>query len=452
MFKEITAILKLAMPILIAQLSVTSMNLVDTIMAGRYGHEDLAGVAIGGSFWLPALIFSQALLYSITPNVSQALGRGEPQKTGVYLANGFVLGMCVGACVFVVLLGLARLSLWSVGAEPEVADIAWHYLVSISLSLPFVGMYQSMRSFIEGSGRTKPVMLVNFAGLLLNIPLNYIFVYGKLGMPEMGGAGCGVASAIVMVLMALGLALYVRLSDLNQRIIGAFQSVELKIMGKLFRLGLPIAMAFFAEVSIFAVLALLIAPLGTNVVAGHQVALNITSQTFMLPLSIGLALTVRVGFCCGRENYNELINVVRSGYILSVVGALMTACLFFVWAGQLAAIYSDYRPVQMVAVTLIFYAAIYQVPDAIQACSAGILRGFKITRQPMIGLLFAYWGLALPIGYLIGRTDFIVNALGAKGLWIGLVIGLTSAAVLLVTLVVSAVSQARKNWSRQEFH
>lgn len=431
MLAEIKQLLKLAMPIFIAQLSLSSMSLVDTVMAGHYGKLDLAAVAVAGSIWLPALLFTQACLYAITPLVAQAFGRNDERDAQCFLHQGLWLGAFLGAGV--ALLVFASLPLLSLmGIDEQLLSISRHYLSWIVLGLPCAGLYQAMRSFVEGYAKAKAVMLINVFALLANIPLNYIFIFGKFGFPAMGGAGCGVASALVLLLMALLMLLYILTGRLKHKsFIRAWVGLDFSRLSRLIIVGLPIGLSVLAEVGIFSVLAVIIAPLGASVVAGHQVALNLSAQTFMLPLSLGTALTIRVGYFLGRKDIQQSKKVIYAGMLLALLSSSVTAAFMWGFRESIAAIYSRDLDVQLLAVSLLFFAAVYQFPDAIQVSCAGILRAFKKTTLPMVSVLVAYWVIALPMGVCLAFSDSIVPAMGVRGLWLGLVIGLTSAALFL---------------------
>ena len=436
MLNEVKQLLRLAWPIFFAQLSITSMSMVDTIMAGHYSKTDLAAIAIGGSIWLPALLFVQGSLYGLTPLIAQAFGQGDESEARKLLNQGVYLGAFTGLLVaLLVYCGLPQLQ--RLGLDSELLRITDSYLLWIILGLPFAGMCQSLRGFVEGHAITKPLMLINFLALLSNIPLNYIFIYGAFGLPEMGGAGCGLASALVLLIMLLLNALYIYVSPLKAKVLsGKWVVPKLGRQLKLLAVGLPIGLSVLAEVGIFAILALLIAPLGEVVVAGHQVAMNLSAQTFMLPLSLGTALTIRIGFFVGKHDYVKTREVAMAGYALALVGSAITASFMFFAASKIAALYTDAVDVQAIAASLLIFAAIYQLPDALQICSAGILRGFKRTAVAMVSIVTAYWLIALPLGYQLAFTDRFTDAMGASGLWLALVIGLSVTAVFLVVQVI----------------
>lgn len=307
------------------------------------------------------------------------------------------------------------------------------YIHAVIFAVPAFLLFQTLRSFTDGMSLTKPAMFIGFIGLMLNIPLNWIFVYGKFGAPALGGVGCGVATAIVYWVMFGLLLLYVttsaRLKSIN--LFGEFHKPQLKAQIRLFKLGFPVAAALFFEVTLFAVVALLVSPLGSIIVAAHQVAINFSSLVFMLPMSVGAAVSIRVGHRLGEENVDGARVASRVGVMVGLALAMMTAILTVVFREQIALLYTNNPEVIELAMVLLLFAAIYQCTDAVQVIAAGALRGYKDMRAIFNRTFIAYWLLGLPIGYVLGRTDWIVEPMGAQGFWLGFIIGLSSAALLL---------------------
>ena len=289
-------------------------------------------------------------------------------------------------------------------------------------------------------------MVLGLCALALNIPLNYVFIYGHLGVPAMGGVGCGWATAIVMWFMALGMVVWTYRGAIYQtsQVYSHFEWPQWPILKRLLSVGLPIGIAVFAESSIFAVIALLIGSLGATVVSGHQIALNFSSLVFMIPYSLGMAITVRVGQALGREQPREARFVAGVGMGTALVWACISASLILLLRGPIASIYTADPMVLEVATLLLVFAALYQFSDVIQVTAAGALRGYQDTRVTMIMTLFAYWGVGLPVGYALGLTDWLGEPSGPSGLWQGLIVGLTCAALMLsVRLVSSAKKRIR---------
>jgi MATE family multidrug resistance protein len=280
---------------------------------------------------------------------------------------------------------------------------------------------------------TKISMIIGFSGLLLNIPLNWIFVYGKFGVTALGGVGCGVATAIVYWVMFAFLLVYIltakRLAHVP--IFHQWYRPNLKELSYLVRLGFPLAAAIFCEVTLFSVVSIIIAPLGPEVVASHQIALNFSSLIFMLPMSIGAAVSIRIGHFIGEDKPLDAIVAAKTALAFGLATALVTATMTVLLAQQITELYSHNLMVQQLAVGLLLVAAVYQCTDSIQVISAGALRGYKDMKAILIRTLVSYWIFGLPSGYILGMTDWIVAPLGALGFWIGFIIGLSMSAVLL---------------------
>ncbi|MEX6502776.1 MATE family efflux transporter [Pseudomonas zhanjiangensis] len=443
--RELRGLLLLATPIIIAQLSHTAMGFVDTLMSGRVGPRDLAAVALGNSIWVPVFLLMTGILLATTPKVAQRFGAGEPASIGPLVRQALWLALSVGGSA-AVLLWNAEAVLRLMDVEPDLITPAMGYLRAVACGFPAVALYHVLRCFSDGLGHTRPSMVLGLCGLLLNIPLNYIFIYGKLGLPAMGGVGCGWATALVMSFMLLGMlgwvrwAPYYRASQLFQR----FDRPQWPVIRRLLSIGLPIGIAVFAESSIFAVIALLIGGLGATVVAGHQIALNFSSLVFMIPYSLGMAVTVRVGQALGRGEPRQARFAAGVGMASALAYACLSASLILLLREQIVQIYSPDPAVIALAATLIVYAALFQLSDAVQVTAAGALRGYQDTRVTMLLTLFAYWGIGLPVGYSLGLTGWFGEPSGPRGLWQGLVVGLSCAAVMLaIRLAASARRRIR---------
>lgn len=429
---ECCSLLKLATPIIIAQLANTAMGFVDTVMAGRVSPQDLAAVALGNSIWVPVFLLMTGILLATTPKVAQRFGAGLHNEIGPLVRQALWLALAVGIAA-AVLLWNAQVVLRVMNVDPALIDPAMGYLRAVACGFPAVALYHVLRCFSDGLGHTRPSMVIGLIGLALNIPLNYIFIYGKLGLPAMGGVGCGWATGLVMGFMFLSMLLWVKWAPFYQpsKIFSHFEWPQWPVLKRLLSVGTPIGIAVFAESSIFAVIALLIGGLGATVVAGHQIALNFSSMVFMIPYSLGMAATVRVGQALGRGEPREARFAAGVSMGVALAYACLSASLMLLLREQIAQIYTPDRAVIAVATTLIVYSALFQFSDAIQVTAAGALRGYQDTRMTMILTLFAYWGIGLPVGYALGLTDWLGEPSGPSGLWQGLVVGLTCAAVML---------------------
>ena len=442
---EVRALLGLAFPIIISQVTTTAMGFVDAVMAGRVGPRDLAAVALGNSIWIPVFLLMLGILLATTPKVAQRFGANSHQEIGPIVRQALWLALITGLCAAFILLAAEPL-LHLMNVAPDLIEPCMGYLHGIASGMPAAGLYCVLRNFSDGLGRTRPSMVLGLCALALNIPINYVFIYGHLGVPAMGGVGCGWATAIVMWFMALGMVAWTWRGAVYQssRVYSHFEWPQWAIIKRLLSVGLPIGIAVFAESSIFAVIALLIGSLGATVVAGHQIALNFSSLVFMIPYSLGMAITVRVGQALGRQQPREARFVAGVGMGTALVWACISASLILLLRQQIATVYTADLMVIEVATMLLMFAALYQFSDVIQVTAAGALRGYQDTRVTMILTLFAYWGIGLPVGYALGLTDWLGPANGPSGLWQGLIVGLTCAALMLsVRLTRSAKKRIR---------
>lgn len=429
---EIKKLVKLSTPVLIASIAQTGMSFVDTVMAGGVSATDLAAVSVASSIWMPTILFGIGLLMALVPVVAQLNGSGRQHKIASTIHQGGFLALIVSIPTIIVLLQAGAI-LEVMEVEILMAQKTIGYITAMIFAVPAFLLFQVLRSFAEGMSLTKPAMVIGFFGLLINIPLNWIFVYGKLGAPALGGVGCGVATLIVYWLMFLMLLFYVATSNrlAHIKLFERFHKPEFKPQWRLFKLGLPVAASIFFEVTLFAVVAVALAPLGSLVVAAHQVSINFSSLIFMLPMSIGAAVSIRVGHTLGEEDVKGAAVASHVGLFFGVATALMTAAFTLIFREQIAYLYTDNREVINLTMQLLIFASIYQCTDAIQVIAAGSLRGYKDMNAIFVRTFIAYWLLGLPTGYALAMTDWIVEPMGAKGFWIGFIVGLSSAAIML---------------------
>jgi MATE family multidrug resistance protein len=429
---ELRALLALATPIIIAQLAYTSMGFVDTVMAGRVSARDLAGVALGNSLWVPVFLLMNGTLLATTAKVAQRFGAGKQEEIGPLVRQSLWLALVIGT-LCAVLLWNAEPVLHLMGVDAELSALAMGYLRGVACGFPATALYQVLRCCSDGMGRTRPSMVLGICGLLLNIPLNYVLIYGHLGMPALGGVGCGWATGTVMWCSLLGMLWWMhwapayRPSQLFKR----FEWPQWAVIRRLLSVGVPIGVSIFAESSIFSVIALLIGGLGATVVAGHQIALNFSSMIFMIPYSLAMAATVRVGQALGRSTPRDARFSAGVAMATALSYACLSASLVLLLRESIASIYSPDPAVIAMAATLLVYSALFQFSDAVQVTAAGALRGYQDTRATMLITLLAYWGIGLPVGYALGLSDWLGEPSGPSGLWQGLVVGLTCAAALL---------------------
>jgi MATE family multidrug resistance protein len=429
---EVKKIIKLSIPLFIAQFSQTAMGFVDTVMAGGVSANDMAAVSIGASLWLPSILFGVGILMALIPLIAQAHGADDTQLIPKIGQQGIYLALILAFPIAYVLYHAGTLISY-MNIDPALQSITVKYLHILIPAVPAFLLFQVLRNYVEGMSLTKPAMVIAFIGLLINVPLNWIFVYGKFGAPALGGVGCGVATTIVYWLMLFALLGYVlyarRLKDVP--LFRRFSTPNIDKMKEMFKLGLPVALAIFFEVIIFAGIAILVAPLGAIVIASHQIALNFSSMIFMLPMSIANAVSIRVGFNLGRKSTEGAKNASFAGIATGLSLSIITALLTLLFREEIARLYTNNTEVMLLAVTLLTYAAVYQCMDAVQVIACGALRGYKEMIAIFKRTFIAFWIVGLPLGYTLGMTNYFFEPLGAKGFWIGLTLGLTVSSILL---------------------
>lgn len=433
-FAEWNILVRLGFPILIAQLAQMANGVIDTVMAGRYSARDLAAVAIGNSFWMPVFLFFLGILGALQPTISGHRGAREMSRIIPVTWQGIYIAMVACVLMMLALRNVQPALLW-MQLDPATAEISRRYLAAFAWGVPAMLLLVTLRGLTDGMGHTRIVMIFSLLGTLINMPLNYIFIYGKLGMPEMGGAGCGVATAIANTLAAIALVIYLHVHrDYRDHLLWHNRvRPHLRKILALLRLGIPIGCTMFFEVSMFTIIALFLAPLGPDVVAGHQIVLNAVSLMFMVPLSLGMALSLRVSFLIGAADRERARWLSRSALLLSLCIALFYVPLLLLGKAGIATLYTHDETVQKIAQELLLLAAIFQVADVLQVTSISALRGYRDTRVPMLIILLSFWGVGMPLGYTLTFTHWITAPMGAAGFWIGLIGGISTACVLLVT-------------------
>jgi len=432
---EVKTLGLLSLPMIFTQLAQMGMGVADAVMAGRVSAADLAGVSLGGSLYWPLMLFVSGIIMAVTPSVSQLHGSGRTEKTGEVVRQAFWL-VLIGGGLAILGIGFAGELFTLVGVDSRGIPIAVEYLSWARWGLVPVLGYFALRYLCDGLSWTLPAMVIAGTALLLKIPLNYLFIFGfSLGSCEfagMGGAGAGPATAIIMLFELIAMLLVVRYSRIRQSgFWERFSPPNVDEILRLLKLGLPIGLAMFFEMAVFSIVTILIGRIGIEAVASHQIATSVTGIMFMVPLALGMAASIRVGFNVGRQDY---VAARRSGLValtLSMACSVFAVSVMLLARSQIAGLYTQDLEVLAIASTLMLFAACFQPFDNLQVTSLGALRGYKDTRFPMVAALTAYWGVALPVGAVLGFGLLGLPELGVYGFWTALAVGLGLAAIVL---------------------
>lgn len=423
---EIYKTIQVGSPIIIAQLLQMSMNFVDTVMAGRYSPEAIGAVAIGGATAMPFLVFGMGFIVAINPMVAHHLGARKLHLIGKTMRQALWVSQMIALPFFFLLRSMEPL-LIAMEITAEIQPITLGYLDAFSWGIPFMLAFSSMRSFNEGLSITRPAMYISVLGLLVNIVLNYGLIYGRLGFPQLGAVGCGYATSVVYILMFAAMLLFTIWYPGYQRfkIFDTLRPPEWTFIKEITSIGLPIGLSVTMEVALFAAVSLLMGSLGTLEVAAHQIAINVASMTFMIPLGLSMAVSSRVGQAAGAKNKARVRFRGWVGIGLCAFTMVLTAIILALFPESIVRIYTQDTGVVELASGLILLAALFQISDGLQVGGYGALRGLKDTRVPMIFNFISYWLIGFPVGYYLG----LHTSMGPAGLWIGLIAGLTVAAL-----------------------
>ncbi|MDR2851313.1 MAG: MATE family efflux transporter [Desulfovibrio sp.] len=442
---EAKRICTLGIPVFVAQLSHIGMSVTDTVMTGHAGREHMAAVAVASSIWTPLSLLAAGVLFALPPLTAQLAGAGKRTLSAHLLRQGICLA-CALSMLFMGILYVVSRFVESFGLEPEMARLTAEYLKAVLVGLPGFMLYVSVRGFLEGHSCTRPDMLIGILGLLLNIPCNYVLIFGKLGFAPRGAPGAGMATALCFWFMACCMIWYARLAPQFKALRPLFMPLfktrrhdqprfDVALTLRVLRVGLPNAVALFFEVSLFAVTAILLAPLGSTIVAGHQIAMNFSTLVFVLPMTLSIAAAIRVGHCLGANQAKQARATARTALCLSVFFALCIATGTLIFRHAIALTYTNSADVAQLATRLLLFTAAYQVLDGLQATSCGILRGYNDTRIILYVCLFSYWGVGLTLGYTLARTDLILPAMGPAGFWIAYILALAFGAACYLARV-----------------
>ena len=428
---EAKALVKLGAPMAATQFFIMAMGFLDTAMAGHYDSTHLAGVALGSNVLWPVFMLLTGCTMSVTPIVAQLVGGGRMRRVGIVLRQGLLVGMAASVLAILLVVNAAPLfALFEIDAEAS--DIATRYLNAAALGLPAVMCYIVLRYGSEGLGHTVGPMVVAGMVLILNAILNYAFIYGRLGAPELGGEGCGWATAIVMWFELVAMIVLARFRYF--RVTGLWERVEWPDWHEIrhiLKVGIPIGLSSFVGMGLFAIVGFFIGNLGVIPLAAHSIAGHINWATIVIPMSLGAAAGIRIGFYVGAGEFKSAARVARVAFAISLGYAVTVSILLVLLRFHAASVYSNDAEVIGLAASLIVLIAVYQVFDDTQATMAGALRGYKDTRAPMVYAILGYWALALPLGIALGFGWWPAPDLGVYGFWIALSVGLAAVAIAM---------------------
>ena len=422
---EALKLIRLAFPILIGSISATGMAFTDTIMAGRVSSEDLAGLSLATSVLILITIPMSAFMMAVTPIISADHGSDNHKDIHFHLFQLlYVSGIL--SVISIVLTLLASLIFPYMHLEPRVEEVATRYLWIVSLGVPFVYVFNSLRSLTDGIGETKLSMHCCMFGLLLNVVLNYIFIYGKFGMPAMGGVGCAVATAMIQIIMpVLQIALIGRVRYLHGcRILRNPPAPDFKTVRHFVKTGFPLAVAIFLEIGIFSLFSFVVSSMGSTVMAANQIFFNYMTLIYIIPMSIANAVSIRIGYAYGARDYEAVKRTVSSSLVIGLSLAVVIGIASYLLRDPIISVYTSDENVRNILTDTFICVSVYQIGDYCQTIGTGILRGFQRNRIILVMALLTYWFFTVPVGLILCFKNVMWGPHGFNGLWMALCVSL----------------------------
>jgi multidrug resistance protein, MATE family len=427
---EASNTIKLAIPIIIGELAQMALHIIDTAMVGAISYKQLAAAALVINAMNIPFVIGIGMTISVSQMVSMAHGRRDSQLVSHYLFNGFILCAATAILISLVLV-LGKNILLHLGQDPEVVNFALPFMQLMGLSIIPMLLFMTLKQFTDGLEFTRTAMLISLLGMPVNILLNWLLIYGNWGFPRLELNGAGWSTLITRSLMFVVLGLIILKHSTFKKYIDVSKNqwkLRKKTLRELLHIGVPSSLQIGMEASAFAVSGIIIGTIGAVAQASHQIALSCASFTFMVSMGLAQAGSIRVSNAFGRNDWPKIAVIGKSTLLIALLYGTFCAICFGLFRNQLPKIFNDNTAVLEMAGMLIIFAAVFQISDSTQAIGAGLLRGIKDVKYPTIMIAVAYWVVGLPAGYVLA---FVFN-MGASGIWLGLIVGLTLASLFLI--------------------
>jgi MATE family multidrug resistance protein len=418
----------LAYPVMLSQLGQVSVGVADSMMVGRLGALPLAASSLGNSIFFVVMMFGIGISMGITPLVSKADGKGKTHRISRLFSHGLWINVIASLLMTMIVLGLSQ-GLHFLNQPEEVVIMTIPYLFIITASLLPLMVFQTFKQMAEGLSQTRQAMYITIFANLVNVALNWVLIWGKFGFPAMGLNGAGLATLISRILMMLMMGGYILLSPrykkYNFKL--ALSQTSFPMISRILKIGIPTGFQFIFEVSAFSTAAIMMGWIGVNALAGHQIAINLASISYMMATGLATAGMIRVSNQIGKGNMKGMREAGMVVFGMVTIFMIASAAIFFSLRFFLPTLYIDDPEVVALSASLLIIAGLFQLSDGVQAAGLGVLRGLEDVKVPTIVTLLAYWVLGLPLGYFLAFH----MEMGAQGIWYGLLIGLTITAGLL---------------------
>ncbi|WP_237387846.1 MATE family efflux transporter [Xenorhabdus sp. Sc-CR9] len=431
---EVKYLFLLSSPIIITQLARTAMGAVDAIMSGHYSTNDLAAVSLGGSIWFPIFILGYGVIIMLAADVAKYRSHNDIDEIKE-CTNNYITASLILSIPIIIFLFVAVQILSLIGVDENVVNITDGYITAMAFGVPGVMIFNVFRSLLQGLEDTKVAMYISCIALLINIPLNYAFIFGKFGIPEMGGVGAGIATAIINTLSAIVLVIYFLYKKEYKKYQFKFSLKFNENLKRLFSIGIPSGMALFIELLFLDIISFGIATLGPVYIAANNILLIISSLMFTVSGGFSTATTVRVSYLKAKR---DIQSILRFSTIATATGSLISfvlCAIFYLYAESIITLYTKDILVINTAVSIVMFLCLFYFFDAFQFILSGVFRGLHETKVVFYAPIFGYWVVGVPLGFTLGLTDIITERMGLVGFWYGLVSGLIVNAIVLSVIL-----------------
>ena len=413
--------IKLLLPVLIYQVISYSSGMIGTFMAGHYSPTDLAGVCMGVNIWNPVMYTLNAIVLAIVPIVSHLIGKKREEEIPVMVRQFLYIAVLISIILVIALNTLAAPIVDSLGMDAKIATITKNYLYYESFGVLSIFLYVVLRSFMDSLGLTRLSMIMMIISVPVNVTLAYGFIFGKFGMPELGGAGNAIAVSLTYtVLFFIALFLTLKHPKINKYKIFKKEGIRFKYWGEIFKLGIPIAIATALESVVFSTLSLMVSRFDTTIIASHQAALNFSGFLYSLPVSVANTATIIVAYHVGAKNYKLAKSYTALSVALGVISSGVAGLIVLLFDTQIPYLYSTDSGVIDLTAHLLIFAIGFALCDSFASALAGVLRGYKKVVPICLAMFVGYYIVGIPVAYYLVFT----KGVGIDGLWIGWIIGL----------------------------
>ncbi|QJC38459.1 MATE family efflux transporter [Enterobacteriaceae endosymbiont of Donacia fulgens] len=436
---EIKKLFNITIPIILTQIAYILISIINMIMSSSFNKIDIAVLSIGVSIWLPIILFGHGIFLSLIPIITKLYISNNNKKIINYIKQSYLLAIILSLIMMFILYQINYLILLLFHNKIFIFKIK-KFINIIIWSIPGYLLLQILRCLCISSSLMIPDMIISWIGVILYIPINYILIYGFSYIPPLGVLGCSFSIVLIYWILFLITIIWMSKSIYFKKInfFNFSKNLDFKILKKILKLGLPIGLSIFFEITLFSIVSLLISlSMGIDDIISHQIAINFSSLIFIIPLSLSIATTILIGFYLGLGHTNKAKIISWISQIIGIIISIFTILISIFFRKKIAKLYNPNKNIINLSSHLILLASIYQFSDSIQIIGSGILKGYKDTKYIFFITFISYWIISLPIGYILSVTNFITSRpMGPSGFWIGFIIGLTVSAILILIRIV----------------